>query len=114
MALALIGIAWNVFRTIKYHLFTDPYDPIVHAVTIAGFLIVSFSKEKNEDEFLDHLRLRSFLLSVLFTSLYVIVFNIVWFLLKLKGTTGASTSLAFLQAFYLGYFYYLRKKYKFL
>lgn len=113
IAIVCIGIAWNVFRVLHYRLINDPYTWLGSSGITIGLLAVMFTREKMEDEFIDQLRLRAFLLSIIFTCIYFVGFNIMAFLLNFKTPVPANTAISFLQAFYICYFFWLKKKYQF-
>ncbi len=47
----------------------------VYAMLILGSVLITFSKEKIEDEFVNHLRMKSFLFSVIIHSLFFFIFS---------------------------------------
>jgi len=47
----------------------------VYAMLILGSVLTTFSKEKIEDEFVNHLRMKSFLFSVIIHSLFFFIFS---------------------------------------
>jgi len=109
-AIVVCGGAWNVFRTIKYHLFVDPYDPLIGAIIGIGFLLVIFSKQKCEDEFINQLRLRSFLATMLFTCIWAIIGNVCSFAAMPVMAAVISLKAVYIQAFYVLYFLFSIEK----
>lgn len=110
IVIVICTIAWNLFRIFKYHLFTDPYDPLIGAMMSIGFLLIIFSKEKCEDEFINQLRLRSFHATMLFMLIWVIVLKLITFATNPIILEGLSFNAIYVQAFYVLHFYYLMKK----
>jgi len=47
----------------------------IYAMLVLGCVLITFSREKMEDEFVNYLRLKSFLLSVVLHSLFFFVFS---------------------------------------
>jgi hypothetical protein len=47
----------------------------IHAMLILGCVLITFSREKTEDEYINVIRLKSFLFSVALHSLYFFIFS---------------------------------------
>ncbi|MET4081210.1 hypothetical protein ABIB40_001155 [Pedobacter sp. UYP30] len=110
IGIVLCTIVWNLFRIFKYHLFTDPFDPLISAIQTFGFSLMIFSKEKCEDEFINQLRLRSFYSTMLFMFVWVIIVKLMTFATGSFVLESFNIDLVYVQAFYVLYFYYLLKK----
>ena len=76
-AIAIFSFALMIGR--KYIEDSDWIKPILHGVLLVGLLIVSLSKEKVEDEFIDSLRSQSYRLAFLMAIVYSLIQPIVNF-----------------------------------
>jgi hypothetical protein len=108
-AAALISGKSFLSQISKYD-YINIYDTLVIYSTIVGLLLITFSKEKAEDEYISSLRLKALSLSVLVHYAYILIANfLVWGMEFLSIMTYAMyTPLVF----YILYFNYLKYKMK--
>jgi hypothetical protein len=78
----LISIIIAVVHLLSGVSITDFFNPnadikivAVFAMLILGSVLTAFSKEKIEDEFINHLRMKSFLFSIVLHSIFFFVFS---------------------------------------
>lgn len=112
--IAVIGFVWELIRIFGYHQFNDKYETIASTLAAIGLLIVMFSKEKIDDEFVNQLRLRSFLISTLIVCTVVISYNVLNVTLNINISFSSTVVLALLQAIYLICFWQLKEKFNIL
>lgn len=81
----------------------------IHAMLILGFVLITFSKEKIEDEYVNAIRLKSFLISTAFHALYFFVFSFTNFTLPLISFSAIILMNSLLMLYVIS-FYFLKNR----
>ena len=114
-----VGITWLLF-VIVYSIIQGNFDPSNNNFLLAGFyfglLIISFSKEKNEDEFAQQTRMKSMYISII--SLFFLIGIFSSFEITNPGSFSKSAFVWIMMLFnatlivYLAYFYLTKYGFK--